>query len=892
MVGASVNQYRVSANLGQGGMGEVYRAHDTRLNREVAVKVLPKAFASDADRLRRFEQETKTLAALNHPNIVTLYDAGVHEGAPYLVSELLEGQTLREVLQSAAGAPLPVRKAIDYALQIAHGLAAAHNKGIIHRDLKPENIFVTRDGRVKILDFGLSKLQAPNGKSQIAGRKSLDEAAPTALDATEPGVVLGTPAYMSPEQVRGDTADHRSDIFAFGCVLYEMLSGARAFRRDTSVESMNAILKEEPPELVGLNSAVPPAAEQIVRRCLDKQADSRFQSAKDLAFALEVSTSGSQKREALATAPRPWPMTAKAWWAAVGIAIVATLIGFDLGRTRSTPAVGTAPSVRYVTYSGRDFSPSASPDGKRICFRSDRDGTNKIWLKEITSGLEAPLTSGPDDFPRFSPDGNRILFIRASGSKRSLFHISSNIGGEPFKIVDDALAADWSPDGRQITFARWPEAGGTSIYTTGVDGSGEALLLHMTNRGVWPRWSPDGKTIALSVNVSGHPQFIALLNMATRQAKLVPAPQPYNVISSVAWARNRQALYCMQAESVAANSGGSPAFLYACSLTADSFQKLLWSPVHSRVLDWLPNGNLLLDSRSSRENLKELPIGTNTASPRFLTLGNSTDRQPAYSPNGEEVVFSSNRSGNLEVWALSRKTRLVRRLTDHPADDWDPGVSPDGQHLIWGAKRSGNLEIWIAHADGTSPRQLTHDGFSAENPTMTRDGSWVVYASTHPQKAGLWKIHPDGTGATRLSPLPNAALAELSPDSRYIAFIEDKNSSLVFVKVIELETGAPVPFQIRIEAVKETAALLGRVRWMPDGKALAFLGQDEHGIDGVFAQDFVPGLDTSKTRRPLGGFDPDNSVESFGISPDGQFLTVAAWEQFFSIMETQDLSFP
>ena len=288
MIGTSLSQYRITASLGAGGMGEVFRARDTRLNREVAIKVLPKEFANDADRLRRFEQESKTLAALNHPNVLTIYDADVHEGAPYLVSELLEGKTLREEL---SGEALPLRKSTDYALQIAHGLAAAHTKGIIHRDLKPENIFITRDGRVKILDFGLAKLQE-NLKSQISNLKSADDDAPTLVESTEPGRVMGTPAYMSPEQVRGESVDHRTDIFAFGCVLYEMLSGTRAFRRDTPVESMHAILKEEPAALTERNAHFPPNLERIVRRCLEKLPENRFQTTKDLAFALsEVSAS-------------------------------------------------------------------------------------------------------------------------------------------------------------------------------------------------------------------------------------------------------------------------------------------------------------------------------------------------------------------------------------------------------------------------------------------------------------------------------------------------------------------------------------------------------------------------------------------------------------------------
>ena len=261
-------------------MGEVYRAHDARLGRDVAIKVLPEKFSKDADRLRRFEQEARATGALNHPNVLAVYDAGAHEGSPYIVSELLEGQTLREALGGGAIAP---RRAIDYAAQVASGLAAAHDKGLVHRDLKPENLFVTRDGRVKILDFGLAKL--------TEGAEDKHSQLPTM--ASEPGTVLGTVGYMSPEQVRGEAVDHRADIFSFGAILYEMLSGRRAFHRDSAVETMSAILKEEPPDLESKHGSMPPALDRIVRRCLEKHAERRFQSASDLGFALETLSGSS-----------------------------------------------------------------------------------------------------------------------------------------------------------------------------------------------------------------------------------------------------------------------------------------------------------------------------------------------------------------------------------------------------------------------------------------------------------------------------------------------------------------------------------------------------------------------------------------------------------------------
>src|SRR6266508_1652278 len=276
--GARLGPYEILAPLGAGGMGEVWRAKDPRLGREVAIKVLPASFSQDADRLRRFEQEARAAGVLNHPNIAAVYDTGTHEGAPFVVSELLEGETLRDRL---AGGALPQRKTIDYALQVAHGLAAAHEKGIVHRDLKPENLFVTKDGRVKILDFGLAKLVHPEERGPLTE-------IPTATARTEPGVVLGTLGYMSPEQVRGQPADVRSDIFAFGAIIYEMLSGQRAFSGASAADTMSAILMKEPPELSLTNRAISPGLDRIVRHCLEKNSEQRFHSAHDLAFDLEA----------------------------------------------------------------------------------------------------------------------------------------------------------------------------------------------------------------------------------------------------------------------------------------------------------------------------------------------------------------------------------------------------------------------------------------------------------------------------------------------------------------------------------------------------------------------------------------------------------------------------
>src|SRR5213592_4330180 len=314
--------YEIVAPLGAGGMGEVYRARDTRLGRDVAVKVLPSSFSADSDRLHRFEQEACAASALNHPNILIVHDIGTHDGSPYIVSELLEGETLR---QRMSGAALAQRRVTDYASQIAHGLAAAHEKGIVHRDLKPDNIFITKDGRVKILDFGIAKLTQPDG--------SLSQTEiPTRRVDTDPGVVMGTVGYMSPEQVKGRPVDHRSDIFSFGAILYEMLSGRRAFHGESAADTMSAILKEDPPDLSDTNQSVSPALERLVNHCLEKNPEARFHSASDLAFALEAISSASPVSSQTMTAMTALPARAQIrkqlpWIVAalLGLALIAAL---------------------------------------------------------------------------------------------------------------------------------------------------------------------------------------------------------------------------------------------------------------------------------------------------------------------------------------------------------------------------------------------------------------------------------------------------------------------------------------------------------------------------------------------------------------------------------------
>lgn len=349
--------------------------------------------------------------------------------------------------------------------------------------------------------------------------------------------------------------------------------------------------------------------------------------------------------------------------------------------------------------------------------------------------------------------------------------------------------------------------------------------------------------------------------------------------SSVVWSPDSRFVIYSEAESVAAWLTGSSAQIVRQDVTTGAVRTLLWVANHSGTIDVLGPGRLLLDTRSSRENLREMALDAPNVS-QWLTRGNSTDRQPVYSPDGRCVAFSSNRGGNLDTWSVDRTNGAVRRLTEDQADDWDVAYSPDGRRLLWGSNRSGPYEVWASNPDGSGPRQLSHDGVFAQNPQETPNGKWVAYLSTNPAHPGIWRMRSDGTEPVRIVANAAVQLPETSPDGRYVLYVDSLSSK---IRVATLQDGAPVPFEILVTRQSNTTAVLGRSRWMPDGRAIAFVGQDERGINGVFVQDFLPGRDTSSTRRKLGGFDPENFAESFAISPDAKYLTVAGWEQMFNI---------
>ena len=614
--GTKLGPYEILAPLGAGGMGEVYRARDTRLNREVAIKVLPEALAHDADRLRRFEQEARTIAALNHPNILGIHDIGTHGGAPFLVSEFLEGHTLRDKLVSG---PLPVRRAIEYALGIAQGLAAAHEKGIVHRDLKPENVFITCDGRIKVLDFGLAKLVRPE--------ESHETVATLASPATLPGTVMGTVGYMSPEQVKGGASGARSDIFSFGAVLYEMLTGKRAFKRDTSAETMTAILREEPPELNDSGWQGPPALQRILVRCLEKNIERRFQSASDLAFAIE-SLSRSSGTSAISATRNVEPKARRKWlpWAAAALGALALgAAAWSVGRWSSARP---QPKFTQLTYQqGYLENARFAKDGQTVVYSAqwNNDPVQVYSVRtEFPQSTKVDLPSAA--LLALSPSGDMELVIDPvyqSWFMSGTMAQAQMAGGTPRAQEKGVIAADYAPDGKTLAVVREANRqvqlefpAGKVIYTTA------GYLDHL-------RVSPSGEEVAfLEHPVYGDDRgWVSVVNAAGNHKQLT---REFATAQGLAWSRNGKEIWFTAADSTTDRQ------ILGVSLSGKQ-RPILTTPQGSRLLDIAADGRVLLCSERQQTEITGIAPATGKELRGLEWFDGSV--MGDISPDGKAIVF-------------------------------------------------------------------------------------------------------------------------------------------------------------------------------------------------------------------------------------------------------------
>jgi len=780
--GTKLGPYEIASPLGAGGMGEVFRARDTRLARDVAVKVLPARLAGDADALARFEREAKAVAALSHPNILAIFDFGAEGGVAYAVTELLEGESLRERLKAGA---LPTRKATEVAIQIAHGLAAAHAKGIVHRDLKPENVFLSGDGHVKILDFGLARQAA-------AAHAQSDSVSPTEAHQTEPGTVLGTVGYMSPEQVRGQAADHRSDIFSLGSVIFEMATGGPAFKRDTAAETMTAILREDPldvPEPASRSARLAPGLERVLRHCLEKSPDERFQSARDLAFDLE-SLSGSTRSGALAAAPAPGARLRVPPLAAAGAALVLAAGGFLAGRL-GRPASGAprpqAGSFTQLTFqSGALSYPSVSPEGQSFVFVKQDGGDLDVFQQRTGGANPVNLTADSpqdDSEPALSPDGSQIAF-RSERDGGGLFVMGAT-GESVRRLTDAGYNPAWSPDGREIAFSAapvqpfWPYARDTlgPMWALSVASGEKRRLTAETQDAVQPSWSPHGQRIA----------FWGLRAGGQRDLWTI------------------------------ASSGAESSLE---SVTNDA--ELDWNPV------WSPDGRFLYFSsdRAGTVGLWRVPIDEASGRPKA-----PPEAVPAPFPFVGYLSFT--RDGKKLLLAGSFETDAIVRIGFDPARATSVGepatifasslrifyiaASSDGSAVAFtsGGKRE---DLFTLKGDGTGLRQLTNDAFKDRGPKFFPDDKRLLLYSTRSGQYDAWSLRTDGSGATQVTRQASGELVgpDLSPDGTQIAGMPSRRGSALWARIDGALPVGAVPL-----AAPEGGSVFGFPAWSNDGKRLA-----------------------------------------------------------------------
>jgi eukaryotic-like serine/threonine-protein kinase len=810
--GTKLGQYEIIGPLGAGSMGEVYRARDTRLNRDVAIKVLPKLVSAEPDRLQRFEIEAKAAAALSHPNILAVFQMGTHDGAPYLVTELLEGKTLGESLRRG---PLPLRQAIQFGVQIAHGLAAAHEKGIVHRDLKPENLFVTKEGRIKILDFGLAKV-APSQQS------------PTnlATTVTRHGVAMGTVGYMSPEQVRGQVTDHRTDIFAFGAILYEMVMGQRTFQRATEADTVSAILNEEPPPISQLSPDMPVALERVIRRCIEKNREQRFHSASDLAFALEALSDPAWTMSGAHVIPVEPPKQNRLL--SIAAALVLLLLGGLLAYLWLQPSPG--PSIANYLQLTHDGQPKTliGTDGARLYLAMGIGSSASFSLRgiaelSITGGLpkKIDVATSADIFPLgLSPDASELLLIDGQGAPpKGPLNSVPILGGSPRRIGDFvAETAAWSPDGKLLAYSNLGD-----LFIAKADGSEPRKLIGINGDIRNITWSPD----------SSHLRFDSSETAGTVGLQIE--------------------------REVSVDGTGLHSLLPG------------WhNPPDECCGKWTPDGKHFIFQ--SQGQIWALPKNTgifeSTPKPILLTASPMTLSSPLPGKDGKKL-FVIGRTYRGELVRYDEKTsRFVPFLGGISAEYID--FSKDGQWITYTSYPEGAL--WRSRVDGSERLQLTFPPISPILPRWSPDGKTILFfqfAQGADKPARIYTVSPAG-GSPRLL-LPADSSQQLdpnwSPDGTKIIFSGESNNPSSTIRILDVSSH-------QLSTLPASDGLYSP-RWSPDGRHISAFSADSKTL-------LLFDRETDKWRELAKG-----SLSWLSWSHDGQFVYALDYRQKSAVIRVR-----
>jgi Tol biopolymer transport system component/predicted Ser/Thr protein kinase len=861
MAGQQIGFYQILSLLGAGGMGEVYKARDVRLGRLVALKILPRELAADSERKRRLLQEAKAASALNHPHVVTLHDVGSAEGIDFLVMEYVAGETLDRLIPSGG---LELKQALRYAIEIADAFAKAHAAGIIHRDLKPSNIMVTGEGAVKVLDFGIAKFT----ETFEAGEPHVT--LPTGTDTG--GMILGTASYMSPEQVEGKKVDARSDIFSFGAVLYEMVTGCGAFPGDSKISILSAVLSHAPEPAGKIVRGLSLQLDGILARCLNKDPVQRFQTMEDLKAALEA-VKEEEHIGVFRPVKAPRLALRRGMWAVLALLLLGVGAAIWIVARRGETPEPPMTAVPLTTYPGSQYWPSFSPDGNQVAFVWDgpKQDNSDIYIKLVGSpGEPLRLTTNPaaDSFPAWSPDGRTIAFLRERPTGKAAVLLIPALGGperEVTELANGFSSIAWSPDSNSLIVTdRGSPAESFALYVVSIE-SGEKRKLTSPPAGFFgdaaPALSPDGNSLAFVRMVEENVCDLYVLALAGR---LRPAGEPKRI--TFGNRRNYNPAWTPDGREIVFDSGfvdshdlwrvpvNGSAKPQRLAAVAENRRNPAISP-RSRRLAYSRD---LHDSNIWRMELKDKVSPATSRSP--LIASTRIDQTPAFSPDGKRIAFTSARSGNLEIWVCDADGSHVVPLTAFGGADVDSAHwSPDGQRLTFDSSAEGQWEVYVVGASGGKPPQrMTNNPANDGNPSWSHDGQWIYFDSNRTGQFQVWKM-PTAGGEPEQVTRGGGRGPHESPDGKVLYFMKDIYDSALW----KMPSGGGQETKVldRVQTFADFAVTHGGLYFIPaESNSILFLDSASGKVTPI-----------AKSEKSIGG--------GLAISPDARWLLYTQADQ-------------